>query len=43
VAGIKGLPSTPTFAHGLHNLRLLDAVVASARSGGGEVTVDPAA
>jgi predicted dehydrogenase len=41
VAGIKGLPPTPSFAHGLHNLRLLSAVVASARSGGGEVPVDP--
>jgi predicted dehydrogenase len=40
VAGIKGLPPTPSFAHGLHNLRLLSAVVASARSGGGDVPVD---
>jgi predicted dehydrogenase len=39
VAGIKGLPPTPTFAHGLHNLRLLSAVAASARSGGGEAAV----
>jgi predicted dehydrogenase len=43
VAGIKGLPPTPTFRHGLHNLRLLAAVAASARSGGGEVTVGPTA
>ena len=38
VAGIKGLPPVPSFAEGLHNMRLLSAVVASAASGGGEVT-----
>jgi len=41
VAGVdKGLPPCPTFEAGLHNLRLLDAVVTSAQSGGSEVTVD---
>jgi predicted dehydrogenase len=40
VAGIAGgLPPCPTFGDGLRNLRLLDAVVASARSNGVEVAV----
>jgi len=41
VAGVEnGLPRCPAFDHGLHNLRLVDAVVTSAQSGGAEVTVD---
>jgi predicted dehydrogenase len=43
VAGIDGLPPCPTFADGLHNLRLLTAIVTSARSGGGEVAIDETA
>lgn len=39
VAGGAKLPPVPSFAHGLHNLRLLGAVVESARSGGAEVAV----
>jgi predicted dehydrogenase len=39
VAGMKGLPPCPSFEEGLRNLRLLDAVVASAKAGGGEVEV----
>jgi predicted dehydrogenase len=39
VAGVKGLPPCPSFEEGLRNLRLLDAVVASAKAGGGEVEV----
>jgi len=39
VAGIDGLPRMASFEHGVHNLRLLDAVVASARSGGAEAKV----
>ncbi|HEY0813681.1 MAG TPA: Gfo/Idh/MocA family oxidoreductase [Pseudonocardia sp.] len=42
VAGVGKLPPVPSFAHGLRNLRLLDAVVESAQSGGAEVAV-PAA
>jgi len=41
VAGLDGLPRCPSFEEGLRNMRLLDAVVASAKSGGGEVVVDP--
>ena len=41
VAGLDRLPPCPSFEEGLHNVRLLEAVVASARSGGGEVAVDP--
>ena len=41
VAGLDRLPPVASFEEGLHNLRLLDAVVASAKSGGGEVVVDP--
>ena len=40
VVGIDGLPRCPTFADGLRNMRVLGAVVASARSGGTEVAVD---
>jgi predicted dehydrogenase len=39
VAGQQTLPACPSFEHGLHNLRLLDAVVSSAQSGGAEVSV----
>jgi predicted dehydrogenase len=42
VAGIEGLPPCASFAEGARNLRLIDAVVASARSGGAEVAVQPA-
>jgi predicted dehydrogenase len=41
VAGLDRLPRCPSFEEGLHNLRLLDAVVASAKSGGGDVVIDP--
>ena len=40
VAGLQGLPRTASFAEGLRNLRLLDAVAASAKAGGAEVSVD---
>jgi len=40
VGGVDGLPQCPTFADGLHNLRLLSAVVTSARSGGAEVAIE---
>jgi predicted dehydrogenase len=36
IAGLDRLPAPASFEEGLHNLRLLDAVVASARSGGAE-------
>ena len=39
VAGVGKLPPVAPFAHGLRNLRLLAAVVASAQSGGAEVAV----
>ena len=43
VAGLTGKPGTspacPDFTHGLHNQRLLDAVVASAQAGGAEITI----
>jgi predicted dehydrogenase len=41
VAGIDGLLACPTFADGLRNLRIMAAIVASARSGGAEMAVDP--
>jgi predicted dehydrogenase len=41
VAGLERLPRCASFSEGLRNVRLLDAVVASAKSGGGEVVVDP--
>jgi predicted dehydrogenase len=40
VAGLERLPRLASFAEGLHNIRLLDAVVASAKAGGADVTVD---
>jgi predicted dehydrogenase len=40
VAGLQGLPRLASFAEGLHNLRLLDAVAASAKAGGAEVAID---
>ncbi|MPZ93435.1 MAG: gfo/Idh/MocA family oxidoreductase [Propionibacteriales bacterium] len=39
VAGLDQLPRTPSFEHGLHNIRLLRAVVDSAESGGADVVV----
>jgi len=42
VAGMDRLPRTASFSEGLRNLRLLDAVVASAEARGAEVAVDPA-
>ncbi len=40
VAGLDGLPRVASFAEGLHNVRLLEAVAASAKDGGAEVIVD---
>jgi predicted dehydrogenase len=40
VAGVEGLPRLASFEEGLHNIRLLDAVVASAKAGGADVTVN---
>jgi predicted dehydrogenase len=40
VAGVTGLPPCPSLAEGLHNLRVLSAVTASAAAGGAAVTVD---
>jgi predicted dehydrogenase len=39
IAGLDRLPRCPSLADGLHNLRVLDAVVAAAGSGGQAVTV----
>ena len=39
VAGLDGLPPCPPMAHGLHNLRVLDAVTASAHADGKAVAV----
>jgi predicted dehydrogenase len=39
VAGLEGLPRLASFEEGLHNLRLLDAVVASAKAGGADVAI----
>lgn len=39
VAGVEGIPACPSFEDGLHNLRLLRAVVASAETGGAAVSV----
>jgi predicted dehydrogenase len=39
VAGLDGLPPVASFEDGLHNLRLLAAIVESARSGGTEIKV----
>jgi predicted dehydrogenase len=41
VAGLDRLPRCPSFEDGLRNVRLLEAVVACAKSGGGDVVVDP--
>jgi predicted dehydrogenase len=41
VAGLDRLPPCPSFEEGLRNVRLLEAVVASAKAGGGEVEVTP--
>jgi predicted dehydrogenase len=40
VAGVEGLPRLASFSEGLHNIRLLDAVVASAKAGGADANVD---
>jgi predicted dehydrogenase len=40
VAGVEGLPRLASFSEGLHNIRLLNAIVASAKAGGADVTVD---
>ena len=39
VAGLDGLPSMPSLAEGLHNLRILEAVTASARADGAAVQI----
>jgi len=39
VAGLEGLPRLASFSEGLHNLRLLDAVIASAKAGGADVAI----
>ncbi len=39
IAGLDGLPHCPSLAEGLHNLRVLDAVVAAARGNGQAVRV----
>jgi predicted dehydrogenase len=39
VAGLDRLPPCPSFEEGLRNVRLLEAVVASAKAGGGAVEV----
>ena len=40
VAGLDRLPRVASFGEGLHNIRLLDAVAASAKNGGADVVVD---
>jgi predicted dehydrogenase len=40
VAGLERLPRVASFAEGLHNIRLLEAVAASAKNGGADVVVD---
>jgi predicted dehydrogenase len=40
VAGLERLPPMASFSEGLRNIRLLDAVVASAKAGGAEITID---
>jgi predicted dehydrogenase len=40
VAGVEGLPPVPSFEEGLQNLKLLDAITASAGAGGAGVTID---
>ena len=39
VAGVEGLPPVASFEDGVHNLRLLAAVVESARTGGTEIKI----
>jgi len=39
VAGVDGLPAPASFEEGVHNLRLLAAVVESARTGGAQIKV----
>jgi predicted dehydrogenase len=40
IAGLDRLPRLASFSEGLHNMRLLDAVAASAKAGGAEVAID---
>jgi len=40
VAGLDRLPRCPSFEHGLRNMKILAAVVESARAGGADVAVD---
>jgi predicted dehydrogenase len=40
VAGLDRLPRVASFEEGLHNIRLLDAVAASAEAGGAEAIID---
>jgi predicted dehydrogenase len=40
VAGLERLPRMASFSEGLRNIRLLDAVVASAKAGGAEIVID---
>jgi predicted dehydrogenase len=40
VAGLERLPRVASFSEGLHNIRLLDAVIASAKAGGADVVID---
>jgi predicted dehydrogenase len=40
VAGLDRLPRVASFEEGLHNIRLLDAVVASAKAGGADVAIN---
>jgi predicted dehydrogenase len=40
VAGLERLPRMASFEEGLRNIRLLDAVVASAKAGGAEIAID---
>jgi predicted dehydrogenase len=40
VAGLERLPRMASFEEGLRNIRLLDAVAASAKAGGAEVIID---
>ena len=41
IAGLDRLPRCPSLAEGLHNLRVLDAIVAAARGNGHAVAVQP--
>ncbi len=40
IAGLDGLPRCPRLTEGLHNLRVLEAVVASARGGGQAIRIN---